>query len=71
MRRAATVSSAAAPSVAQQRTQARELVVLLLRQVPEAEVARALDQLPAGDLQRLTRLLTHAANPSSNSTSRP
>jgi len=27
---------------------ARELVVVLLRQVPEAEVARALDQLPAG-----------------------
>jgi hypothetical protein len=42
-------------------TQARELVVVLLRHAPEAEVARALDQLPAGDLQRLARLLAHAA----------
>jgi hypothetical protein len=28
--------------------QARELVVVLLRHAPEAEVARVLDQLPAG-----------------------
>jgi hypothetical protein len=42
-------------------TQARELVVVLLRHAPEAEVARVLDQLPAGDLQRLARLLAHAA----------
>jgi hypothetical protein len=41
--------------------QARELVVVLLRHAPEAEVARVLDQLPAGDLQRLARLLAHAA----------
>jgi hypothetical protein len=40
--------------------QARELVVVLLRHAPEAEVARVLDQLPAGDLQRLARLLAHA-----------
>jgi hypothetical protein len=41
--------------------QARELVVVLLRHAPEAEVARVLDQLPAGDLQRLARLLADAA----------
>jgi hypothetical protein len=40
--------------------QARELVVVLLRHAPEAEVAHVLDQLPAGDLQRLARLLAHA-----------
>jgi hypothetical protein len=45
----------------QRHTQARELVVVLLRHAPEAEVARVLDQLPAGDLQRLARLLAHAA----------
>jgi hypothetical protein len=39
----------------------RELVVLLLRHAPEAEVARVLDQLPAGELHRLARLLAHAA----------
>ena len=37
--------------------QARELVVVLLRHAPEAKVARVLDQLPAGDLQRLAHLL--------------
>jgi hypothetical protein len=36
-------------------------VVVLLRHAPEAEVARVLDQLPAGDLQRLAHLLAHAA----------
>jgi hypothetical protein len=41
--------------------QARELVVVLLRHAPEAEVARVLDQLPASDLQRLARLLARAA----------
>jgi hypothetical protein len=35
--------------------------VVVLRHAPEAEVARVLDQLPAGDLQRLARLLAHAA----------
>jgi hypothetical protein len=44
-------------------TSARELVVVLLRHASEAEVARVLDQLPAGDLQRLARLLAHAAEP--------
>ena len=44
----------------QRHAQARELVVVL-RHAPEAEVARVLDQLPAGDLQRLARLLAHAA----------
>jgi hypothetical protein len=47
----------------QRHAQARELVVVLLRHAPEAEVARVLDQLPAGDLQRLARLLAHAAEP--------
>ena len=47
----------------QRHTQARELVILLLRHAPEAKVTRVLDQLPAGDLQRLARLLTHATNP--------
>jgi hypothetical protein len=41
---------------------ARELVVVLLRHTPEAEVARVLDQLPAGELQHLARLLAHAAD---------
>jgi hypothetical protein len=41
--------------------QARELVVLLLRYAPEVEVARVLDQLPAGDLHRLAWLLAHAS----------
>jgi hypothetical protein len=45
----------------ERQAQARELVVVLLRHAPEAEVARVLDQLPAGDLQRLARLLAHAA----------
>jgi hypothetical protein len=45
----------------QRHAQARELVILLLRHAPEAEVARVLDQLPAGDLQRLARLLARAA----------
>jgi hypothetical protein len=47
----------------QRHASARELVVVLLRHAPEAEVARVLDQLPAGDLQRLARLLAHAAEP--------
>lgn len=41
----------------------REQVVVLLRQAPEAEVVRALDQLPGGELQRLARLLAHASDP--------
>ena len=40
---------------------ARELVVLLLRHAPEVEVARVLDQLPAGELRHLASLLAHAA----------
>jgi hypothetical protein len=40
---------------------ARELVAVLLRHAPEAELARVLDQLPAGDLQRLAHLLAQAA----------
>jgi hypothetical protein len=55
----------------QQHAQARELVVLLLREAGEAEVARALDQLPAGDLQRLARLLTHATNPQQDQDAQP
>jgi hypothetical protein len=45
----------------QRHAKARELVILLMRHAPEAEVARVLDQLPAGDLQRLARLLADAA----------
>ena len=41
----------------------RDLVVLLLRHTPEVDVARALDQLPAAELQRLAHLLAHANDP--------
>jgi hypothetical protein len=40
----------------------RDLVVLLLRHVPEADIARALEQLPAAELQRLARLLAAATD---------
>jgi hypothetical protein len=40
----------------------RDLVVLLLRHAPEADVARALDLLPAAELQRLARLLAQATD---------
>jgi hypothetical protein len=40
----------------------RDLVVLLLRYAPEVDVARALEQLPAGELQRLARLLAAATD---------
>jgi hypothetical protein len=40
----------------------RDLVLILVRYAPEAEVARALDQLPAGELAHLTRLLTQATD---------
>jgi hypothetical protein len=40
----------------------RDLVVLLLRHAPEADVARALDQLPAAELGRLARLLAAATD---------
>jgi hypothetical protein len=40
----------------------RDLILLLLRHAPEADVARALDQLPAGELQQLARLLTQATD---------
>jgi len=46
----------------QRHAQARELVVLLLRHAPDEEVARALDQLPDGELQHLARLLAHATD---------
>jgi hypothetical protein len=36
--------------------------VVLLRYAPEADVTRALDQLPAGDLQRLAQLLAAATD---------
>jgi hypothetical protein len=47
------------------------LLVVLLRQAPEAEVAAALDQLPGGELQRLARLLTHASDPQQHQDTRP
>ena len=40
----------------------RDLVLVLLRYAPEADVARALDQLPAGELHQLARLLTQATD---------
>ena len=40
----------------------RDLVVLLLRHTPEVDVARALDQLPAAELQRLAHLLAQATD---------
>jgi hypothetical protein len=40
----------------------RDLVVLLLRHAPEVDVARALDQLSAAELQHLARLLAQATD---------
>jgi hypothetical protein len=40
----------------------RDLVVVLLRYAPQADVARALDRLSAGELQRLARLLAEATD---------
>jgi hypothetical protein len=40
----------------------RDLVVLLLRHAPEVDVARALEQLPALELQHLARLLAQATD---------
>jgi hypothetical protein len=40
----------------------RDLVLILFRYAPEVEVARALDQLPAGELSHLARLLSQATD---------
>jgi hypothetical protein len=40
----------------------RDLVVVLLRYTPETDIARALDGLSAGELQRLARLLAQATD---------
>jgi hypothetical protein len=40
----------------------RDLVVVLLRHAPEADVAQALDRLSAGELGRLARLLAAATD---------
>ncbi len=40
----------------------RDLVVLLLRHAPEVDIARALEQLPAAELQHLARLLAQATD---------
>ena len=40
----------------------RDLVLVLLHYAPEPDVARALDQLPAAELQRLARLLAAATD---------
>jgi len=48
--------------LAERHAHTRALVVMLLRQAPEAEVAAALDQLPGGELQRLARLLAHTTD---------
>ena len=42
--------------------QNRDLVLVLLRYAPEPDVARALDQLPAGELAHLACLLTQATD---------
>jgi hypothetical protein len=39
-----------------------DLILVVLRYAPEADVARALDQLPAGELQQLARQLTQATD---------
>jgi hypothetical protein len=40
----------------------RDLVVVLLRHAPEADIAGALDRLSAGELGRLARLLAQATD---------
>jgi hypothetical protein len=40
----------------------RDLVLVVLRYASEADVTRALDQLPAGALQQLARLLIEATD---------
>lgn len=40
----------------------RDLVLVLLRYAPEPDIAHALDQLPAGQLHHLARLLTQATD---------
>jgi hypothetical protein len=49
----------------------RALVLVLLRQAPEVQVAAALDQLPGGELQRLARLLTHASDSQQDQVAQP
>jgi hypothetical protein len=39
-----------------------DLILVVLRYAPETDVARALDQLPAGELQQLARQLTQATD---------
>ena len=48
--------------LAQRHACARELVLLLLRHAPEADVARALDHLPAAELRRLAGQLAQATD---------
>jgi hypothetical protein len=59
--------------LAERHARTRALVVLLLRQAPEAEaeVAAALDQLPGGELQRLAHLLAHTTGPQQRQHTRP
>jgi hypothetical protein len=57
--------------LAERHARTRALVVLLLRQAPEAEVAAALDQLPGGELQRLARLLAPATDPQQHQDTQP
>jgi hypothetical protein len=40
----------------------RDLVLVLLRYASEADIAHALDQLPAGELRHLARLLRQATD---------
>jgi hypothetical protein len=42
--------------------QNRDLVLVLLRYAPEPDIARALDQLPTGELHHLARLVAQATD---------
>jgi hypothetical protein len=48
--------------LARRRRWHRDLILVVLRHAPEADVARALDQLPPGALQQLARLLTQTTD---------
>jgi hypothetical protein len=59
---AADAADRARAWVAGRRRWNRDLVVVLLRHAPEADVARALDRLTAGELGRLAHLLAAATD---------
>ena len=55
-------AAAARAWLAQRHARARELVILLLRHAPEADIARALERLPAAELRRLAGQLAQATD---------